>query len=295
MTETQPDHLVASVRAVLPSLTPSAQVIARLILDDPATVARSTITELSANSGVSEATIVRTARMLGFSGYAPLRLALAAAAARAEPDRLVPGDLGLTDPLSDVIAKVTRSEIEALSDTAAQLNPDQLDTVISAAIAARRIDIYGVSASGLVAADMAQKLLRIGMSGHAFTDVHLALTSAALLRKGDLAIGISTSGETPDIIEPLRQAGLAGATTVAITNNPWSNLARTADHTLVSAGRETSFRPGAMASRISQLLLVDCLFVGITQRTFATSEQALKLTREAVSDYMAEHRPRPRS
>lgn len=57
-----PVNLVATVRAVLPSLTPAAQAIARLILDDPGMVARSTITEFSAVSGTSEATIVRTAR-----------------------------------------------------------------------------------------------------------------------------------------------------------------------------------------------------------------------------------------
>lgn len=64
-----PVNLVATVRAVLPSLTPAAQSIARLILDDPGVVARSTITEFSAASGTSEATIVRTARALGFAGY----------------------------------------------------------------------------------------------------------------------------------------------------------------------------------------------------------------------------------
>ncbi|MEV4894393.1 hypothetical protein AB0K48_33910, partial [Nonomuraea sp. NPDC055795] len=69
------DTLVATVRGVLPSLTPAAQTVARLILEDPATVARSTITELSAASGTSEATIVRTARLLGFAGYPQLRLA----------------------------------------------------------------------------------------------------------------------------------------------------------------------------------------------------------------------------
>ncbi|MFD2349177.1 SIS domain-containing protein [Nonomuraea ferruginea] len=58
-----------------------------------------------------------------------------------------------------------------------------------------------------MAEDVAQKLLRIGLSSHAFQDAHLALTSAVLLKDGDVAIGISTSGETPDVIEPLRRAG----------------------------------------------------------------------------------------
>jgi DNA-binding MurR/RpiR family transcriptional regulator len=294
-TQTRPENLVAAVRAVLPSLTPSARRIAELILDDPATVARHTITELSAVSGVSEATIVRTARALGFAGYPPLRLALAAAAARSEePDRLVPGDLGPDDPLSDVITKVTRAESEALADTGRQLTPELLAPVVAAIVHARRVDCYGVGASGLVAEDMAQKLLRIGIVGHGFTDAHLALTSAALLRTGDVAVGVSTSGETPDVLEPMRVAADAGACTVAITNNPRSALAEAADFTLVSAGRETAFRPGALASRISQLLVVDCIFVGVAQQTFETSRQALQDTRAAVDRFMAGSRARRR-
>lgn len=285
MTDPQPDQLFARVRAVLPSLTPSAQIIAGLILDDPSMVARSTITELSSVSGTSEATIVRTARVLGFTGYTPLRLALAAAAAREQPDRLVPGDLAPDDPLSDVIAKVTRAEADAIADTAAQLQPTQLGAVVDAIVAARRIDVYGVGASGLVAMDMAQKLLRIGMAAHAYTDAHLALTSAALLRKGDVVVAISCSGETGDVIEPARLSKRNKATTVAMTNNPRSTLGQLADHTLVSAGRETAFRPGALASRISQLLLVDCIFVAIAQRTFDESNTALQRTREAVDKY----------
>ncbi|MGW4644727.1 MurR/RpiR family transcriptional regulator [Sphaerisporangium sp. NPDC004334] len=290
-----PENLVARVRAVLPSLTPSAQIIARLILDDPATVARSTITELSAASSTSEATIVRTARVLGFSGYAQLRLALAAAAAtRHGPDRLVPGDLAPDDPLSDVIAKVARAEREAIEDTAAQLSPERLGEVVDAIIGARRVDVYGVAASGLVATDMAQKLLRIGLSSHAFTDAHLALTSAVLLRAGDVAIGVSCTGETPDVLEPMRLARKAGATTVAITNNPRSTLAEGCDHVLISAGRETAFRPGALASRISQLLVVDYVFVGVAQRTSEVSNEALRTTRDAVDTFLTDSRPRPR-
>ncbi|MEO3809029.1 MurR/RpiR family transcriptional regulator [Sphaerisporangium sp. B11E5] len=294
-----PENLVARVRAVLPSLTPSAQIIAQMILDDPATVAGSTITELSATSAVSEATIVRTARVLGFSGYAQLRLALAAAAAAAAatrqgPDRLVPGDLAPDDPLCDVIAKVSRAEAQAIEDTAAQLSPERLGEVVDAVTAARRVDVYGVAASGLVAADMAQKLMRIGLSSHAFTDAHLALTSAVLLRPGDVAVGVSRTGETPDVLEPMRRAHRAGATTVAITNNPRSALGELCTHVLISAGRETAFRPGALASRISQLLLVDYVFVGVAQRTSESSNEALRVTRDAVKEFVTESRPRSR-
>ncbi|MER6582299.1 MurR/RpiR family transcriptional regulator [Nonomuraea sp. NPDC048881] len=281
---TEPANPVATVRAVLPSLTPAAQAIGRIILDDPGLVVRSTITEFSAVSGTSEATIVRTARALGFAGYSQMRFALAAAVAK-QPERLVPGDLAPDDPLTDVIAKVARAESDALADTAAQLDPDQLGEVVQAIAVARRVDVYGVAASGLVAADMSQKLLRIGLSSHPFSDAHLALTSAALLRDGDVAVAISCSGETPDVLVPARTAAEAGALIVAITNNPRSSLADLASHTLVSAGRETAFRPGALASRISQLLIVDCIFVGLAQRTYDRAEAAIRATRDATDRY----------
>jgi len=279
-------NVVATVRAVLPSLTPAAQGVARLILDDPGLVARSTITELSAAAGTSEATIVRTARALGFPGYSRLRFVLAAAVARQAPDRLVPGDLAPGDPLDDVIAKVTRAECDALADTATQLSAERLRRVVKAVAEARRVDVYGVGASGLVATDMAQKLMRIGLSGQGFTDAHLALTSAALIRPGDVAVAVSCTGETPDVLAPTRVAAKAGATTVAITNNPRSTLASLADLVLISAGRETPFRPGALASRISQLLIVDCVFVGVAKHAFETSDAALRATRDAINDYL---------
>jgi DNA-binding MurR/RpiR family transcriptional regulator len=282
------------VRAVLPSLTPAGRSIARLILDDPATVARSTITELSAASGTSQATIVRTARALGFSGYSQLRLALAAASAGERPERLVPGGLAPEDPLADVIVKVARAESDALADTAAQLDPERLGAVVEALAHARRVSVYGVGASGLVAADMAQKLMRIGVPAHAFTDVHLALTGAALAGPGDVSIGVSCSGETPDVVEPMGTAREAGATTIAITNNPRSSVAGLADHVLVSAGRETAFRPGALASRISQLLIVDCVFVGLAQRTSDVSDGALQATRVVLDRFLGDSRRRSR-
>jgi DNA-binding MurR/RpiR family transcriptional regulator len=139
-----------------------------------------------------------------------------------------------------------------------------------------------VGASGLVAQDLQQKLARIGRPGHAHGDSQSALTSAVLLGQGDVFLAVSHSGETRDVLEPLRRASGLGATTVVITNHPLSAAARLADFVLVSAGRETTFRPGAMASRISQLVVVDCLFVCVAQRTYDTSSRALRITHQAL-------------
>lgn len=142
--------------------------------------------------------------------------------------------------------------------------------------------IAGVGASGLVAQDLQQKLARVGRPCHAHGDSQSALTSAVLLGAGDVFLAVSHSGESRDVLEPLRRASALGATTVVITNHPMSSAARLADFVLVSAGRETTFRPGAMASRISQLVVVDCLFVCVAQRTFDLSSRALRITHQAL-------------
>jgi DNA-binding MurR/RpiR family transcriptional regulator len=68
-----------------------------------------------------------------------------------------------------------------------------------------------------------------------------------------------------------------------VTSAKDSPLARAADHALYTEVRESTFRAGAMISRIAQLALVDCLFVGVAKRRFAETVDALQRTHEAVS------------
>src|SRR5262249_49486274 len=130
--------------------------------------------------------------------------------------------------------------------------------------------------------DFQQKLHRIGRVAFAWSDLHLALTSAALLGEEDVAFGISHTGTTTDTIEAFAEAGRRGALTVALTNFPKSPITRVADLVVTTAARETTFRSGAMASRLAQLTVVDCIFVGVAQRTYPATRAALEATYEAV-------------
>jgi DNA-binding MurR/RpiR family transcriptional regulator len=287
-----PAALAAKVRTLAPSMTRSMQLVAEAVAGDPAGCAALTVTGLAERTGTSEATVVRTSRLLGYPGYRDLRLALAGLAAQQESGRapVVTADIAVDDPIADVVTKLAYDEQQTLADTAASLDTAQLGAVVAAAASARRIDIYGVGASSLVGMDLAQKLLRIGMIAHSHTDPHLAVTNAVQLRSGDVAIAITHSGSTGDVIEPLRVAFDHGATTVAITGRPDSPVTQYADHVLTtSTARESELRPAAMSSRTGQLLVVDCLFIGVAQRTYETAAPALSASYEALA-----HRHSPR-
>ncbi|MFE7761150.1 MurR/RpiR family transcriptional regulator [Streptomyces sp. NPDC057438] len=281
-----PAALAAKVRTLAPSMTRSMQRVAEAVANDPAACAALTVTGLAELTGTSEATVVRTARLLGYPGYRDLRLALAGLAAHQQSGRApsVTADIAVDDPLSDVVAKLAYDEQQTLADTAAGLDMAQLGAAVGALAGARRIDIYGVGASGLVAQDLTQKLLRIGLIAHAHSDPHLAVTNAVQLRAKDVAVAITHSGSTGDVIEPLRVAFDHGATTIAVTGRPDGPVSQYADHVLTtSTARESELRPAAMSSRTSQLLVVDCLFVGVAQRTYESAAPALSASYEALA------------
>ena len=142
--------------------------------------------------------------------------------------------------------------------------------------------VSGIGASGLVALDLEHKLRRIGLPAAASVDGHLALTSAAVLTPDDLVIGLSHSGETLDVIDPVAEARARGATAVAITNYPRSSLASVADHVLTTAAQESLFRAGAMASRAAQLTVVDCIYLAVAQRNHEDVVLALDRTSAAL-------------
>jgi DNA-binding MurR/RpiR family transcriptional regulator len=282
--EHTPQTLLAHVRALTPNLAPAEQRVAAAVVHDPAGASAQTISELAAQCRTSGTTVIRFCRALGFPGYPELRLALAAAAhaERANGWGDVGSDIGPRDSLDEIVKKITHADARAVEETGAQLSTETLGAVVDAVVKARRVDVYGVGASAFVALDLQQKLHRIGRMIHAWTDPHSAITSAALLERGDVAIGISHTGATVDTIESLGEARGQHATTVAITNFPGSPIARVADHVLTTAARETTFRSGAMASRIAALTVVDCLFVAIAQRNYKQTLRALERTYSAV-------------
>lgn len=280
--------ILVRLRGAIPSLRPAEQRVARAVLADPQGVADRPIGVLARECGTSETTVLRFCRALGLRGYPELRLALAREAtleaSRAAGARPLDGDISADDPLEEIVAKIGYSDSRAVAETAEHLDIAALKRAVDAIVEARRVDLYGAGASGFVAADLHQKLHRIGLMAFAWRDFHSALTSAALLRKGDVAIGISHTGTTIDVLEALRLAADQGATTIAITNFHPSPITELADIVLKTAARETPFRSGAMGSRIAQLTVIDCLFAGVaTRRKYDETLTALEDTYRAIS------------
>jgi DNA-binding MurR/RpiR family transcriptional regulator len=290
--ESPPPSLEARIHGLLPALSPAQGRVAQEVLRDPAAVASSTIGDLAARCGTSLPSVTRFCVALGLTGYAELRLALAAESGRSSIswERGTGSEVGPDDSLDDVLRTLLRADTRALEDTVAELDVRALAQAVRAISDARRIDLYAVSGSATVAEDLRLRLHRIGRGANSWSDVHNALTSASLLGAGDVALGISHSGETVEVLEPLERARRQGARTVAITNYPRSSLARAAELVLVTAARDVTFRTGGLAGRHAQMIVLDALYLGVAQLDYPLAAQAFDATADAVSGHRTRHR-----
>jgi DNA-binding MurR/RpiR family transcriptional regulator len=281
-----PDDVTVRIRRVLPELPAALRRIADHVLARPTEVAGWTIGECADHSRTSLASVTRFCRAVGFGSYPELRLALATEHARQAAAGWVADvgtDIQPDDPMSRVLSVIRLADTRGIDETAQQLDLALAEQVIDAVAAARRIDLFGVGGSGLVAAELAGRLHRIGRPAWARSELPAALSSAALLRPGDVAIAISHSGRSRESVEMLRQARASGATAIALTNHPRSPLAEVATLVLTTAVRPTTFRPGGLAALHSQLFVADCIYLGVAQRNHQEACQAFAATSDAVA------------
>lgn len=279
-----PPGCLARIRASYGSLRPSERRVADFVLKHPEEVTALSVTEMAARAQTSESTVVKLAQRLGYRGYQQLKMVLAGevGSAKATSEGRIYGEIRVGDSLAVIKEKLIRSEIQGLQETLPLLDVERLDQVREAILGARQIHFYGVGASGMVALDAQHKFARIGLPAWAYVDPHQATAFASLLQEGDVAFGISYSGNTLDVLEAIETANRAGATTVAITSQMGSPLARKAKITLVTGAVESPFRSGAIVSRICQLAVIDILFIGVAVKRPDESFANLNRSREAV-------------
>jgi DNA-binding MurR/RpiR family transcriptional regulator len=277
--------LLGRLRIEGPTMPEALAKIAETILGDPETAAHASIVDLAERSGTSTATVTRFSRALGFKGYANLRVAVATETGRAEQARWetdISGDIAPDDPLGSVLDVITAADTRAIQATAAGLDTTAVERVAAAIAAAGRVEIFGLGSSGTAGSEMAFRLERIRIPVRYRADTHTALTNAALLGPGDVAIGLSHSGRTREAIEMLAEAADHGALTVAVTSFARSPLAEVADVVFTTSVHETTFRLAALSALHSQLLILDLIYVAVAQRTYERTTEALELTVRAV-------------
>lgn len=259
--------------------------IAEYILNDTDELMNISITILARKCNVSEGSVVRFCKNLGLKGYQELKIKVSEEYGSSKSmKQVIYEPINNDDSAENIIDKVFSENITAVLDTQKILDSKELEKAIELIRKCKRLAIFGAGESMVVAMDMQYKFARINIETAVFVDSHMQLIVATNLGKDDVAIGISHSGRTIDVIKCLDTAKKNGAGTICITQFGNSPITDVSEVKLFTACTETNLRAGAMASRIAQLSIVDSLFIGVACTNYDEVVDYLKRTREIVDD-----------
>jgi DNA-binding MurR/RpiR family transcriptional regulator len=270
------------ISSIYNSLTKAEKKVADAVRNNPEEAVLATVTDLSEQAGVGETSVIRFSRKLGFRGFHEFKLSVAQDLVD-RPQSLTNVDIEEEDDLMTVARKVTIKHEMLLKNTLDLVNAENLQNAVDKILAADKIYVYGVGSSGITALDLHYRLMRIGMNVEAHRDSHIIAMSAALVKKGDLVFGISSSGSTRDLVDPIRQAKKNGADVICLTSHLRSPIAAHADTVLLTPSREMPMEGGALSTKYAQIHLLNILTT-LLSMTKETAKESLEITAISVAD-----------
>lgn len=270
--------VVSLIRGYYSSLSQSEKKVADYILENFEATIRMTLADVAQGSGVSDATVLRFCRSLGYERWLGFKIDLTKMAP--QPAAQILDDVTEDDPPGLIARKVFNNSMNALGDTLAVFDDENFANAVQLLAEANKILIVGVGTSGPMANEMQNRLMRLGVNCNVQTDSYLQIMESALLGPDDVVVVISQTGDSQD---PLRTASLVkakGCKTIVITGNTGSKLTEYADVVLLSVSHET--RVETIASRIAQYAIIHALYVGVAMQDAAKTVEKEKLIWDAA-------------
>jgi len=255
-------NIIRKINEHKDSLRKSERKVADYIIEYSADVITMRIVDLATKADVSEPTVIRFCRAVGFDGFQSFKVQLA---------QHVGGSSNYSqfavyddDTVADLSNKVFDSTMGSLLNVRDELDPSVLEKAIDTLCHANRVEFYGFGASGSVAADAQHKFFRLQVLTSAYTDPHIQHMSAISLTEKDVVVAISQSGKTKALLQSVKLAKETGATVIGLApqNTPLANISSISIYVNIEE-RHQVYTP--VSSRIAHLLVIDVLAMGVAR------------------------------
>jgi DNA-binding MurR/RpiR family transcriptional regulator len=277
--------LLQQIASRAPYLPSALRQVAEYVLEKPGEVQSMTITTLARAAGVAESTVSRFAREMNLANYQALRLGIAESTfvARSGADAARPfvyDGISPDDELEQIIGKIQHSSQHTLEQAVARLDPAQAQRAVEMIEASSTLVFSCMGSSSIAAEDGVMRFTRAGKKCLLFRDQSVQAMLATILDDGDTLIAISDSGHSTAVVEMVRNARRAGASTIALTSQQDSPLAEEAHVTLYTAAVPSggALYGEAVTSKWGQLLVVDVLYAAYASRNSASTLGHLEAT-----------------
>lgn len=269
----RPMQLLEHLRRSRPDMSPAEGRVADVVLRQPERVAALQLTQLAAAAGVSEPTVIRFCRTLGYSGYRAFVLDMAAnmGAGQVTYDRdgIAPGD-----SLEKIRDKIFHGAQRVLQEVHQEVELTRMQQAIDLLTQAQRVELFAFGGSVPTAMDAQHKLFRLQVPTTVYSDPHIQHMAAHSLKQGDLVMAFSNTGTTAALVQVIELVRGEGLPVIALTP-PSTPLAELATVALCVDADERGLLSLPLSVRLAWLALVDVLVMGLAQSRGAEAQKHL--------------------
>ena len=257
-----PTKLLRHIKNTLPDLRKSEKIVGEFILADPKSIITMKTAEASTAMGISEPTLIRFCKALGFTGYQELKINLSQQLAA--DDYFVMYEIDQNDTIHELCEKVFDTTISEILNVRSQIDQNVLSDAIETLANAGRVEFYAFGGSAPVAMDGQHKFFRLKIPSSYISDPHIQFMSANSLGKDDVVVAISQSGTTSALIDSVKIVRKSGVKVIGIMpgNTP---LASICDYPLVINIGDNNRISKPHTSRIAYTVVIDVLTMGVAQ------------------------------
>ena len=273
--------VIAKIHNVFKNLTETEQKLASYILDFPEKIVNMTAQELAGACGTVPSAVNRMCKSIGMEGFAKLKISLATALGNEDyNENNIPFDKEDTPKM--IFNKVFNSGINTLKSTYQMIDFPKIEVISKKIASANRIFIFGVGTSSVVAIDTAYRFSQLDVQAYAYTDILQMNVMANNMKNGDVAFGISHSGRTKAVVDAMRSAKQAGATTIALTSFTKSLLYTESDYSISVYADEKNYPVEAVSARIAHMCVIDALMLSIASLNYEDYLKHISLRNAAL-------------
>ncbi|GEL67961.1 MurR/RpiR family transcriptional regulator [Marinilactibacillus psychrotolerans] len=270
------------IRSIYRTFSEKEKKLADYITASPEKIIHGTINQIADDTGLADSTVFRFCKRLGYKGFQDMKIALASEQVKELHD--IHEHLSSEDNERTVLKKVFQSNIKTLEDTLTVIDEDHFKGAVNAMLKADRIELFGFGGSNVIALDGYHKFIRTGLPVSAQIDAHMQLMSASQMTDSSVAVLISHTGHSKDILGLLDTLKQNNVFTIGITSYTQSPFSQQVDIPLYTLSEETDFRSEALASRIAQLSLLDAIYVNIMMRLDEKGKKSITKVRNAIQN-----------
>jgi len=285
--ETKPPTLQERVAARIGTLTATERKVAEYLSAHPQEAAFSSAEQLGRATGTSDASIVRTAKALGFDGLPGLKRSLQGhlQSLLTPANRLNASLETIGDGPGAVLTATLRDHIERLAEAERTIDTDEFQRAVELISAARETVICGFAGLDGVSDYIATHLTRIGHRARAASDTGYRLADRLLLIGPEdvvIVMGHNRINRESRII--LDYCTASGVPVILLTDTLGEALR---DEVAVVLSAPMS-RPGTFTSQATVLILLEALTIAVAahdrDRALGTTEKMNQL-REELNGY----------